>query len=144
MFYFSVESNTVLYFPLSKPWNLLLSNMMSDSPYLSHLERFLMLHTSLETKAPWCSTRQYNYHFLCDHFSALSVFFFFFLVIFCSLIFVFHLGGPQCIGPMVSNQGPLRELWPALCLPHCPGADVSLSPASRLTLEHTCTCTHTC
>lgn len=68
---------------------------------------------------------------------------------------MFLLGGPQHIGPMVSRQGPLRELSPALCLPHCPGTDFSLSPAPRpnLTPEHmhshtyihteTRTCTHT-
>ncbi|KAA8583569.1 hypothetical protein FQN60_014777 [Etheostoma spectabile] len=27
-----------------------------------------------------------------------------------SLAFIFCLGGPQCICPMVSGQGPLREL----------------------------------
>lgn len=107
MFYFSVESNTVLYFPLSKPWNLLLSKMLSDSPYLSHLKRFLMLHTSLETKAPWCSTRQYNYHLLCDHFSALSVFFSSFSWLFSVLWFLYFIWGAlSALAPWSAIRAP--------------------------------------
>lgn len=119
-------------------------NLLSDLPYLSHLERFLMFHTSLETKTPWRSTRQCNYHFFCNHCSVVFVFFFSFSSFCCWLLpllfsFCISPGGPQYIGPIVSDQGPHRELWPALFLPHCPGADFSLSPDPRpvLTPENT-------
>lgn len=91
-----------------------LTNLLSDLPYLSHLERFLMFHTSLETKAPRRSTGQCYYHFLCNHCSVVSVFFKIFLLA-CWLLplllgFFISPGGPQYLGPIVSGQGPHREL----------------------------------
>lgn len=80
--------------------------MLSDLPYLSHLERFLMLHTSLETKTPWCSTGQCNYHFLCNHCCAFSV-------IFCSsLIFVFCLGPLSPLAPLSTIRAPSESSEP--------------------------------
>lgn len=117
-----------------------------DLSYLSHLQRFLMLHASLESKAPWRSSGQCDYHFFCDHPSVcslpLSLSGFSNLCFWC----VFIQRGPQCIDPMAKNQGALAELCRAACLPAClphrPAADFSLGPPSRPSLTCTRACAH--
>lgn len=78
--------------------------------YLRHLQRLLLLHASLETETPRSSAGQRNHHFLRHHRFAFPPFFFllFALLFFCCVSLA---GGPQCFGPMLSNQGPLlRDL----------------------------------
>lgn len=93
-----------------------------------------MLHTSLESKAPWCSAGQCYYHFFCDH-PFVS-----FLpppqIIF--LIFGFGVFSSNralsALTPWLTIRAPLAELCRAPCLPHRPAADVSLGPPSRPSL----------
>lgn len=110
--------------------------------YLSHLQRLLLLHTSLETKTPWRSAGQCNHHFLRHH--CLAFFpFLVFLLTFCSSFYVSIAGGPQCFSPMLSKSGPPPESSDLLFA--CYALRVlSWSPASRPTLtpEHTSTRTH--
>lgn len=77
--------------------------------YLSHLQRLLLLHTSLETKTPWRSAGQCNHHFLRHHCLAFFPPFLVFLLTFCSSFFVSIAGGPQCFSPMLSKSGPPPE-----------------------------------
>ena len=97
---------SLLPYPLSL--ETVLPSYLSLKPYLGHLKWFLVLRAPLETKAPWCSTRQGDYNLFCHHYCVIRSPFLFFCPFVCLFVF---LGGPS-VRLLHSCQGPLRELCP--------------------------------
>lgn len=105
--------------------------------YLSHQQRLLLLHTSLETETPRRSAGQCNHHFLRHHCLAF-VSFSCFLTHFLLFFFCFYSRGPSVLQPHAQQSGPPPKSSDLLFA--CNALRVlSWSPASRPTLtpEHT-------
>lgn len=105
-----------------------------------------MLHASLQSKPPWCTTGQSDDHFFCNHcsecFFVCFSFLVYFFLIFWLLYFIWG-WSPQCYGSMVSSQGPslssdLLFSWRTVWVP-----TPLWAPQPTLAPAHTCTPTHT-